>query len=513
MPAFPCNRVLGSKAGEPLKEYGADRGLKRKIFKEPDGRTSVLKKKVYLVGMALTLASLLLVSSSKGQDRGSVALTGIVTSDAEGPMEGVLVKAKQGTITITVVSDAQGRYAFPKDKLKPGEHALSVRATGYTLPRTTVTVGAKTVTADLKLNKVTNKFVLADQLMPLEWEMSVPPKGELSIGTCGGCHNLNIVLKSTHDVDAWKAVILRMRNHEPGSTFTNPTNLPYYTGPRPADEKLAEYLASVNLSSKPEWDFELKYLPRPKGKATKVIYTEYDLPRPDATPHDAVADAEGMIWYSDFTTPWVGRLDPRTGETKEWNLPVPRPGIAPGSLSVAIDPTNGNPWFGRKFQGSVAVLDKKTEQATNYNMPAENLNKYTRTTFASVLPDGTVCYADTNNRRMYFLDPKTGKTTGYDAYPGWTYDWETETSSDGVPHFMYGVDAGPNGLCYWGDLRNTYIGEMDPKTGKATLYATPTKMSGPRRMNITPDGQLWFAENNPRAQKIAVFDIKTKEFK
>jgi len=112
---------------------------------------------------------------------------------------------------------------------------------------------------------------------------------------------------------------------------------------------------------------------------------------------------------------------------------------------------------------------------------------------------------------MYFLTPKTGKVVGYDAYPGWTYDWDTGKSSDGVPHFMYGVHAGPNGMCYWGDVQNTNIGEMDPKTGKATLYPTPTPMSGPRRMNITPEGQIWFAEN--RAEKIAVFDIKTKQFK
>ncbi len=43
----------------------------------------------------------------------AVALTGVVTSAEEGAMEGVLVGAKKGTITITVVSDAQGRYSFP----------------------------------------------------------------------------------------------------------------------------------------------------------------------------------------------------------------------------------------------------------------------------------------------------------------------------------------------------------------------------------------------------------------
>jgi virginiamycin B lyase len=38
-------------------------------------------------------------------------------------------------------------------------------------------------------------------------------------------------------------------------------------------------------------------------------------------------------------------------------------------------------------------------------------------------------------------------------------------------------------------------------------------MSGPRRENITADDQIWFGENNLSAQKIAVFDTKTKQFK
>jgi len=78
---------------------------------------------------------------------------------------------------------------------------------------------------------------------------------------------------------------------------------------------------------------------------------------------------------------------------------------------------------------------------------------------------------------------------------------------------MYGVSVNSKGLCYWSDLANRNIGEIDPATGKTTLYPTPTPNSGPRRENITPDDQIWFGENNLSAQKIAVFDTKTKEFK
>src|SRR3989442_13143202 len=56
--------------------------------------------------------------------------------------------------------------------------------------------------------------------------------------------------------------------------------------------KTAEYAATINLSASSKWPYELKTLPRPKGKAAKVIFTEYDLPRPEPLPHDAVADCQ-----------------------------------------------------------------------------------------------------------------------------------------------------------------------------------------------------------------------------
>src|SRR5881397_1631113 len=59
------------------------------------------------------------------QDPSSVYLSGIVSSQKEGPMEGVLVSAKRAgsTFTVTVVSDAQGRYSFPRQRLEPGQYS------------------------------------------------------------------------------------------------------------------------------------------------------------------------------------------------------------------------------------------------------------------------------------------------------------------------------------------------------------------------------------------------------
>ena len=68
-------------------------------------------------------------------------------------------------------------------------------------------------------------------------------------------------------------------------------------GPMSPEQRLAawrrqaEYLATINLSAGPQWSYALKTLPRPNGKATKVIYTEYDLPQRTRQPHDVIVDS------------------------------------------------------------------------------------------------------------------------------------------------------------------------------------------------------------------------------
>ena len=92
------------------------------------------------------------------------ALTGQVTSEAEGAMEGVVVSAKKtgSTVMVSVISDAKGHYSFPANRLEPGQYAITIRAAGYDLVPTKADVaGDRSATVDLKLGKTKN---LAAQL-------------------------------------------------------------------------------------------------------------------------------------------------------------------------------------------------------------------------------------------------------------------------------------------------------------------------------------------------------------
>ncbi len=145
--------------------------------------------------------------------QGASALTGVVTSDQEGPMEGVLVTAKKAgsTIATTVVTNKEGRYSFPASRLEPGEYTIKIRAAGYDLDGKGATQIAadKPATADLKLKKTRN---LSGQLTTAEWLQSMPgtPKQKDGVLNCVSCHTIERIVRSTHNPEEFVLVQKRM---------------------------------------------------------------------------------------------------------------------------------------------------------------------------------------------------------------------------------------------------------------------------------------------------------------
>lgn len=99
------------------------------------------------------------------------ALTGIVSSDAEGRMEGVVVSAKLvgGKITVSVLSDKEGRYAFPADRLAAGAYEVRIRATGFQAANSNMVGTVKDKSAGEQNIKLIKSQELAAQLTSAEW--------------------------------------------------------------------------------------------------------------------------------------------------------------------------------------------------------------------------------------------------------------------------------------------------------------------------------------------------------
>ena len=114
-------------------------------------------------------------------------------------MEGVVVTAhKEGSIvSVSVTTDALGRYAFPENRLEPGHYGIAIRAVGYDLsaPAAADVAAEKTTTADLTLKKTRN---LASQLSNAEWMMSIPgtEAQKSALLDCVSCHTLERIVRS-----------------------------------------------------------------------------------------------------------------------------------------------------------------------------------------------------------------------------------------------------------------------------------------------------------------------------
>ena len=163
--------------------------------------------------LGLTLVLLGITALVPAHAASNAALTGKVTSAAEGPMEGVVVSAnRQGsTVTVSVVSDHDGTYSFPASRLPPGHYFLTTRAEGYQLDGAGVTdiAAGKTTTDDLSLRKAAN---LAAQLNDAEWMLSVNGTDQLMffLLICNGCHSLQRIVHYTLTPDVFILIFDRM---------------------------------------------------------------------------------------------------------------------------------------------------------------------------------------------------------------------------------------------------------------------------------------------------------------
>jgi virginiamycin B lyase len=450
-------------------------------------------------------------AGAQGSD--DMALIGTVSSAQDGPMEGVLISAKKdlSTISLTVVSDVQGRYGFPAARLEPGRYSLRIRAVGYDLdgPESVDITARQTTAHDLKLRKTED---LASQLSNGEWIASMPgtdaQKGTLL--NCTGCHTLERVVRSDHSANDFMSVLQRMQGYVNQSIPAHPQlrhadRLMEERGDQrvQVQRRLADYLATVNLSAGPQWTYTLKTLPRPTGRGTRVIITEYDLPRETIEPHDVIVDADGMVWYSSFGEPNLGKLDPRTGKVTEYPLPEIKTGFPTGSLGLRSD-RDGNLWLGMMYQGALARFDKKTESLRIWSLPkTANIDaaQVNMVSPQSSSIDGKVWTQNNGFAGVHRLDISSGRIETFEPF---------KAAPKGEPHNIYDVIPDSRNNAFFTDFRQQHIGRIDAKTGEITLFATPTPNSAPRRGMMDAADRLWFGEF--RANQIGMFDTNTGQF-
>jgi virginiamycin B lyase len=437
----------------------------------------------------------------------TAALSGTVSSAEEGAMEGVVITAKKpgSIVSVSVTSDARGHFAIPKGRLEPGQYNLTIRAVGYenSAPAKADVSADGGANVELKLKKSRN---LSAQLTNAEWLMSIPGTVEQKdfLSDCTGCHTMERIVRSTHDADEWQDTIVRMKGYAPVSQTIKPQRMldPSRSGTREQWRKAAEYLATINLSATDHWEYPLKTMPRPAGDATRVIVTEYQLPRPTIEPHDVILDKDGVVWYSNFGEMFIGKFDTKTLNHTEYPVKQYKPDAPVGILNIDFD-RNGDLWFDSMYQGALGKLDPKSGQMTMYPVPDEYNDIRAQLNFVGLRHevDGKVCTKDVGTNNVLRLDLATNK---------WEKFRPTDKLAGAGPYGIYQLISDSKNNAWVAEFGDGHLGRVDAKTGDVKWFNTPTQHARARRMSIDDRDNIMLTLY--RSNSVTYFDTKTEQF-
>jgi streptogramin lyase len=436
-------------------------------------------------------------------------LAGKVVSSTGEALAGIPIKARRdnGSITVAVYTDAKGEYAFPNwSDVTPGSYSVGIELPDFEkTAQPAIVAEGKSAKLDFTLKP---KPLAYEDATASEIIAALPGTDHQKVlfAQCGNCHSLQWALSVPRPREDWVRVIKKMAGQ--AANLEQPGT--YAFSQKQFIEPLADYLVSIRGPGSSD-KIPFTQRPRPTDAAsTNLVVTEYALPRggerglymirgdaPNVWPHDVITN-DKYAYYTDHFSFVLGRVDLKTGETKE--IPFTKPAGA-GRDEEGGDGRPGNPGGGAhelQFdrQGNVIIgmakgtvkYDPKTGQFTTWS-GGHNM-------FGLDL-DGNVWYLQKNGE-LASLDTKTDvlKPTVY-VIPKNKGIYDIDTDS-----------KGRTDLYIW---RDSKIGHFDPKTISYSEYQTPTPMAGPRRGQIDGQDRLWAAEFY--AGQVAMFDPDKKVIK
>lgn len=424
----------------------------------------------------------------------AATIAGKVNGADGAPFQGAFVEAQNSKtkITVIVLSDSAGRYRIPD--LSAGDYRVFIRAVGYRAePRTGVSLAAEQdASLDFALQKAPVRWNEISQYQASQLWPAAKGK-DLLFEHCNICHQFQSRMASVHrDLDGWRDRIAFMRQAMHFSIFLGP-NLS-----DPEADEIADYLNSLfgpdsTLPKSPaDMPGYAKTLRPFSSEAMNIVYVEYDMPAPSRMPFSAAPDKNGYLWIPDFgLANKITRLDPKTGEMKDFSIPF----TGTGGVHSAVPAADGSVWLAEQGSNRIGRWDPATQQITEYQ--------------DAYLP-GKEGIEDGGSKHTIRIDP-SGKVWAT-GVPLVRFDPETGKFSRVVEgEYTYDVKLDKNGDAWFTSILVNKIGKVDAKTMKVTQWSPPTKNSYPRRMEIGPDGMVYAGEF--RGGKIARFDPQTQSFK
>jgi len=198
---------------------------------------------------------------------------------------------------------------------------------------------------------------------------------------------------------------------------------------------------------------------------------EFTVPYGASTrPRDPFADARGRVWFVGQNGNYVGRLDPKTGEFRRYEID---PGTNPHNLVVH----QGMVWFTGNRNNRLVKLDPATGKLTTYMIPDSSVRDPHTLTF------------DPKSGVAWFTAQNAGAVGRFEPATGRFRIWKTGASTR-----PYGIVLDSKGRP-WFDLFGTNaIATIDPQTFELKRFSLPNDRTRPRRIAITSDDQLYYGD-------------------
>ena len=433
---------------------------------------------------------------SEAVAQGPISIRGKVTASGSS-LEGAYVAAHADgkAATTYVMTDGNGQFTF--QGLAPGSYAVFTRIPGFRVARRDgVAVQAgREAAADFQVEPETNFLSLIEQASNSELQDSFPlseTERQALDHRCADCHGASYIAKSRFTLRDWQLVVAAMddqRRTTPAGDISPPTRMSRPSarhagaeeGPI-SDESIAAMLAKIRGPDSP--DFPIKFRPRATGRLTRAVVTEYQIPRIGATTRAVLVDPNtGYVWYTDWRSNILGRIDPRKGEIKEYPIPAGKPGRPPGFQYLRWDPL-GYLLAGQIWTGAGVRFDVKNEKVANlWQTPIE----WART--------GNLDVCRSNGRILYRIGD------GLARQQSWLIDPETNAFTE-----IRRGGAAPDVPCDGGRDYNGWDGGFspgggkrvitykDPATGQTREFTMPSRWSRPYNAVGDPRGKTgWSA--------------------
>ena len=446
------------------------------------------------IGLVVASATIGLAQSGTGPV-GSV--TGTVESAAGEAMRAVVVKAKLNKMTVTMMSQDDGSYAITD--LSPGTYTIRAERMGYeTEPqRVTVPAGGR-AEASFALSRLPNDTVDKLTLSNREMHRTLPASrfNDEMLGAldrpgafgCEICHSFTGLAARRERTRADWIGGVRVMNQKGFSRVPDEDIIPF-----------AEYLHSLYG---PESTWEPTLPPENVDNiATNIRYVSFDLGY-HAMPHTAAPDGRGRVFAAEFGGDKIAVAHVATGEVEEFPTP-PHAITRAHGLAVGAD---GMVWFTQQGSGYIGRFDPRREEMAEYRIPASEHadpnasgdGPFAWPDFPDVSPH-TITVDNSGN--LWF----TGGARNTRATILRKLNRETEeftevvikSAEEGGGGGLYGVYTDPQtGLVWYAGIGINEVGYVDPATNEVTSFEMLSPDSAPRRLKVDSKGVAWVNQTN-----------------